>query len=46
MRAEQILKVLEPMQQGRRPLPDGRFADRAMVAAARRVVDLAARYAT
>ncbi|MFR9775638.1 HpcH/HpaI aldolase/citrate lyase family protein [Micromonospora sp. MS34] len=26
-------------------LPDGRFADRAMVAAARRVVDLAARYA-
>ena len=26
-------------------LPDGRFADRAMVAAARRIVDLAARYA-
>ncbi|WP_280116043.1 hypothetical protein [Micromonospora orduensis] len=26
-------------------LPDGRFADRAMVAAAQRTVDLAARYA-
>ncbi|GAB3932642.1 hypothetical protein GCM10027614_02200 [Micromonospora vulcania] len=27
-------------------LPDGRFADRAMVAAAQRTVDVAARYTT
>ncbi|MEU9825212.1 HpcH/HpaI aldolase/citrate lyase family protein [Micromonospora chersina] len=47
-RARELLAALADAQtrdSGTVVLPDGRFADRAMVAAARRVVDLAARYA-
>ncbi|WP_422735284.1 HpcH/HpaI aldolase/citrate lyase family protein [Micromonospora sp. WMMD729] len=47
-RAEELLAAVAEAQQrdsGTVVLPDGRFADRAMVAAARRTVDLAARYA-
>ncbi|MDG4810625.1 CoA ester lyase [Micromonospora sp. WMMD1120] len=47
-RAAELLSALADAQQrdsGTVVLPDGRFADRAMVAAARRVVNLAARYA-
>ncbi|RQX01161.1 hypothetical protein DKL51_05960 [Micromonospora globispora] len=48
-RARELLAAVAEAQtrdSGTVVLPDGRFADRAMVAAARRVVDLAARYAT
>ncbi|MGK5676894.1 HpcH/HpaI aldolase/citrate lyase family protein [Micromonospora sp. URMC 106] len=47
-RAEELLAAVAEAQtrsSGTVVLPDGRFADRAMVAAARRTVDLAARYA-
>jgi citrate lyase subunit beta/citryl-CoA lyase len=47
-RARELLAAVAEAQtrdSGTVVLPDGRFADRAMVAAARRVVDLAARYA-
>ncbi|PWR13204.1 CoA ester lyase [Micromonospora sicca] len=47
-RARELLAAVADAQardSGTVVLPDGRFADRAMVAAARRVVDLAARYA-
>ncbi|WP_238016089.1 CoA ester lyase [Dactylosporangium sp. AC04546] len=46
--AETLLAALAEARQhdsGTAVLPDGRFADRAMVAAARRTLDLAARYA-
>jgi citrate lyase subunit beta/citryl-CoA lyase len=48
-RAEALLAALADAQTrdaGTVVLPDGRFADRAMVAAARHIVELAARYAT
>ncbi|SCL30865.1 citrate lyase subunit beta / citryl-CoA lyase [Micromonospora rhizosphaerae] len=48
-RARELLVAVADAQtrdSGTAVLPDGRFADRAMVAAARRVVDLAAHYAT
>ncbi|SIR98222.1 HpcH/HpaI aldolase/citrate lyase family protein [Micromonospora avicenniae] len=47
-RAAELLAAVADAQRrdsGTVVLPDGRFADRAMVAAARRTVDLAARYA-
>lgn len=47
-RAEELLAAVAEAQtrdSGTVVLPDGRFADRAMVAAARRTVDLAARFA-
>ncbi|MCX4471445.1 Citrate lyase subunit beta [Micromonospora sp. MW-13] len=47
-RARELLAAVAEAQHrdsGTVVLPDGRFADRAMVAAARQVVDLAARYA-
>jgi citrate lyase subunit beta/citryl-CoA lyase len=47
-RAAELLAAVAEAQRrdsGTVVLPDGRFADRAMVAAARRTVDLAARYA-
>jgi citrate lyase subunit beta / citryl-CoA lyase len=43
-RAMALLAGLEESGEGPVALPDGRFADRAMVGAARRVVELAARY--
>ncbi|MDQ7909817.1 CoA ester lyase [Phytohabitans sp. ZYX-F-186] len=44
-RAEALLAGLASSGDGPLILPDGRFADRAMLGAARRVVELAARYA-